>query len=234
MKKKFTLLTVALALALGAGIGAVAASNNETISALLNRDISVVYNGVKQSFADANGKTVYPISYNGSTYLPVRAVSGLLDLPIAYDAPTDTITMGTAERQPTNVVSLKNSGANKFSWIINDKSELSIVGSDATQTYTNGIHWDIWNSGLSTQDDRVLYFDASGYSEVSFTAWSDIEAIVKLYDQNYNVITSFTLSANALTAKTITLPAGTTKLAFGADGPAGSKGTLKILDAVVK
>lgn len=237
MKKRTAAIFLALALVLGAGVGAVAAANSEVISATLNRATKVIYNGVEQSFTDASGNPVYPIAYNGSVYLPVRAAAnmvGIQNSDIKYDGATNTVTLGKTEKPPAALTTLKNSGANKYSWVINDKAELSIEGSDATQTYQTGIQWDIWNGSASTAKERVLNFEVSGYSEVIFTAWSDVEATVKLYDQNYNVITSFTVKANALTAKTISIPAGTTALAFGADGPLGKNGTLKILDPTVK
>lgn len=223
---------------LGIGVGAAAASGNETISALLNREITVNYNGVKQSFTDTSGNAVYPISYNGSTYLPVRAVSNLLGLPIAYDAPTNTINMGSTDRQPTNVTSLKNSGGNDYTWIINDKTELSVAGSDGAQTYSTGIMWDIWNSSSSTSARRVMYFECSGYSEVTFTAWADVDCNVSLFDQDYKVIESFELKGTdggAFATKTIAIPAGTSKIAFGADSVEIFKnGTMKILDPTIK
>lgn len=48
----------------------------------LKPDITVEMNGARQIFKDANGQIVYPIIYNGSTYLPVRAMSALMKEPI--------------------------------------------------------------------------------------------------------------------------------------------------------
>ena len=36
---------------------------------------TIRYNGETQTLFDANKNRVYPITYNGTTYLPVRAVS---------------------------------------------------------------------------------------------------------------------------------------------------------------
>lgn len=240
MKKRTAAIFLALALMLGAGIGAVAAANNEVISATLNRSTKVIYNGVEQSFTDASGNPVYPIAYNGSVYLPVRATAnmvGIQNSDIKYDGTTDTVTLGKTEKQPTALTTLKNSGGTKYSWIISDKAELSIVGSDATQTYTTGIQWDIWNNAASVGEDRVVNFEVSGYSEVTFAAWSNVDSKVFLYDQDFKVISSFDLTKGSIVSKTISIPAGTTQLAFGADGANyGSKydGTLKILDPIMK
>lgn len=82
------------------------------------------------------------------------------------------------------------------------------VGLDTgIQEYQNGIAWKIWNGSASVSRERVLYFDLSGHTEISFTAWSDIAAKVYVYDQDYNVLTSFELTPNALTPKTVNIAA---------------------------
>ena len=69
------------------------AIDNETINALLNRKLTIKYNGVEQSMKDANGDTVYPISYNGTTYLPVRAICNMLGVDIEWDEQTNTVSI---------------------------------------------------------------------------------------------------------------------------------------------
>ena len=50
--------------------GAVPAS----VTARLSPDVTVTVDGVTRSFTDAAGNTVYPLLYNGSVYLPIRAI----------------------------------------------------------------------------------------------------------------------------------------------------------------
>lgn len=69
------------------------AIDNETINALLNQKLTIKYNGVEQSMKDANGDTVYPISYNGTTYLPVRAICNMLGVDIEWDEQTNTVSI---------------------------------------------------------------------------------------------------------------------------------------------
>lgn len=49
----------------------------QKIEATLNKQLVVTYNGDKQEFKDVNDKIVYPITYNRTTYLPVRAIGDL-------------------------------------------------------------------------------------------------------------------------------------------------------------
>ena len=64
---------------------------HKNISVYLNEDVKIYHSGDVQTFKDANGKVVYPLSYNGTTYLPVRAISGLYDANIQWDAETSTV-----------------------------------------------------------------------------------------------------------------------------------------------
>lgn len=62
-----------------------------SVAASLNRGVKVSLNAELQRFQDANGQAVYPMVYNGTTYLPVRAISGLANLAIEWDGPANTI-----------------------------------------------------------------------------------------------------------------------------------------------
>lgn len=67
------------------------------ITAELRDDFTIVIDGAAQSFTDANGKPVYPLLYQGSTYLPVRAIGKLMGKTVAWDARTSTVTLSGSE-----------------------------------------------------------------------------------------------------------------------------------------
>ena len=95
MKKKILMfLSIVLSACLVLGVGAVAAVNSEEITALLSYDVKVEYDGKAQTFKDANNKKVYPIMYNGTTYLPVRAVANLFNVPVDWNSETQTVILG--------------------------------------------------------------------------------------------------------------------------------------------
>lgn len=56
--------------------------------------ITLYYDGVKVNPKDAAGKTVEPLLYNGTTYLPVRAVSELFGTDINWDGSTKSVYIG--------------------------------------------------------------------------------------------------------------------------------------------
>jgi len=57
----------------------------QMVEALKLRDIVIMYNFETQNFVDVNGRTVYPINFQGSNYLPVRAIAGLMGETIEWD-----------------------------------------------------------------------------------------------------------------------------------------------------
>lgn len=48
------------------------------------KNLKVKLNGEFLSLTDANGQTVEPFAYNGTTYLPVRAIANALGLDVDY------------------------------------------------------------------------------------------------------------------------------------------------------
>ena len=70
---------------------ALVGATNQQIQVYLASDVTVRYNHNEQAFKDAEGTTVYPIIYNGTTYLPIRAVSEMLGLQVAWEDETRTV-----------------------------------------------------------------------------------------------------------------------------------------------
>ena len=89
--RRFVSFLLALVMICGLMVNAGAAESQEEISAYLSYDITVTYNGEAQTMTDAAGNPVYPVSYNGTTYLPVRAVSNMLGVTVEWDGAAQAV-----------------------------------------------------------------------------------------------------------------------------------------------
>lgn len=88
MKKQFLALTLSAALLCGTAAAGWAASAD------LRPDINVVIDGTTRTFYNVNGQEVHPISYQNTTYLPVRAIGELMGKNVNWDASTLTVSIG--------------------------------------------------------------------------------------------------------------------------------------------
>ncbi len=70
------------------------AANTTTLYDVIANGIKIVIDGQKINPTDANGNTVEPIIYNGTTYLPVRAVANALGKAVYWDGPNYTVYLG--------------------------------------------------------------------------------------------------------------------------------------------
>jgi len=96
LNKAFTLLGSVLLLSGGFALGASASSTSEPITAYMSYDINVNYNGENVVMKNANGERVFPIIYQGTTYIPIRAMGNLFDVPVDWDSATKTVLLGTS------------------------------------------------------------------------------------------------------------------------------------------
>lgn len=103
---------------------------DQTITADINQDIKIYYNDELQTFKDVNGKVVYPLSYQGTTYLPVRAISNLYKADIEWDGETSTVAIKTKEEDNTlKKDDFKITGYSNF----NGKENYSVIPSQGIE-----------------------------------------------------------------------------------------------------
>lgn len=79
------------------------------ITAQIRPDFSITVDGVKRTFTDAQGKTVYPMLYEGTNYLPVRAIGELMGKSVSWNGSTRIITL-TSESLVTDADSFGPAG----------------------------------------------------------------------------------------------------------------------------
>lgn len=121
--------------------------------------------------------------------------------------------------------------ATKYSWVIKSANDLVVPGENANMQFDSEIAYDIWNRSMSSDSYKVMYFSVDGKGTLEFSAWSDVDAEVFVYDQDRNVFDKFEIKANSFNERILNV-SGITKVGFGANSPNGY-GTLKILDPVI-
>ncbi len=99
MLKRFAALGLCCAAATTCAFAARVVTKNITVE---YADIKLVVDGVQVTPKDANGAVVEPFVYNGTTYLPVRAVGNAISKEVAWDGTTKTVYIGDVPGQSNN------------------------------------------------------------------------------------------------------------------------------------
>lgn len=70
------------------------AANTTTLYDVITSGIKIVVDGKELHPTDTQGNTIEPMIYNGTTYLPVRAVANALGKAVYWDGPNYTVYLG--------------------------------------------------------------------------------------------------------------------------------------------
>ncbi len=135
MKKNRLIKTTACAMALSAAltVSAFAATN---VTATLRPDVTVRIDGVACDFYNAQGKEVHPILYNGTTYIPLRAVGELMGKNVNWDGTTGTASLG-GTRTTGNVTGTPDTAAKRTDVTFTLRPEYHIVIDGTERTFVN-------------------------------------------------------------------------------------------------
>lgn len=127
--------------------GIVLAANTTTLYGVIANGIKIVLDGEELTPKDVNGNTVEPIIYNGTTYLPVRAIAEAIGKPVYWDGPNYTVYLGKANlTYPTvTLEDLDNIG---------DSNITFAEGNELVDNYGNNYSFAIypWTTSTSTYE----------------------------------------------------------------------------------
>lgn len=94
MKKRLQGLVAGVLIGATLTSGIAIAANTTTLYDVIASGIKIVVDGKELHPTDAHGNVVEPIIYNGTTYLPVRAVANALGKAVYWDGPNYTVYLG--------------------------------------------------------------------------------------------------------------------------------------------
>lgn len=157
MIKKVTLLTTLGAITLGIAIGVSANGIVQKVQSEIRGDFIIKTNGQIQTLKSVDGETVYPMLYEGTTYLPIRAIAELNNKEVVWYEDTKTI----------DIVDKTNSTVTDADKIVNgDISKQTPVPRQTSQPSQGG--YDITNSTKITLDKAIeIVVNKAGVSETN-------------------------------------------------------------------
>lgn len=222
MKRKWTKIAAFLLCALLTSNLFAVANGGTTLYDVIFGGITIVYDGEELNPTDANGNPVQPLIYNGTTYLPVRAVANAFGKDVAWDQASYTVTLTTpgAEDSDLNDVRLLVKGnidsiyQGKY-----DPAYLELVGitrAEAEQDYL---------SGLDIEAEYFAHY--FGIVEPDYGDTYDMleeslqNAIVDLYDEiysysRYTVVDTVQYSDGTYSVRVVVYPINIMELAMDA------------------
>jgi len=94
-KKKLQTLLLFAAAILAISATAAAQTRNRNITALMNYELTIRLDGEALTLRDVSGNEVQPLTFEGTTYLPLRALAEIVGLEVDWDAATQTVLLTT-------------------------------------------------------------------------------------------------------------------------------------------
>ena len=133
--KKFKIITITSLMLASFAISASAISAVQDITAQIRPDYIVEIDKVEQSFENANGDIVYPILYQGTTYIPLRAVGEIMNKNVFFNG--DTKTIGLLEKDVPLSEFTEQSNNSILLPKVDDKDAKGVICSEFTATTGN-------------------------------------------------------------------------------------------------
>lgn len=173
-----------LAMALAVSVFSVAKNRYEKIDVIYN-DIGIVIDGTLLVPTDANGNRVEPFIYNGTTFLPVRAIAGAFDKQVRWDSETYTVYIDSRSKETS----------------ADDKADITVKPDENSVTELVGIWRGDLNGVLTELDvpeelvkDKGIYIFLSFNLDGTYKMYIDEEGIDKLVDASF----MYALEANGI------------------------------------
>ena len=134
-----------------------------SVTARLSPDVTVTVDDVTRSFTDAAGNTVYPLLYNGSVYLPIRAIGSLMGKSVSWDAAARTVSLSGDAPLVTDADSFNNSTGTGL--ITEDRArEIALAHAGLTADQVSFVRAKLdWDDGRQVYDVEFYTVDYKEY-----------------------------------------------------------------------
>jgi len=204
MMKKSVFGVVVLGMTVAWAGGVYAGSNLQKITAYLNGNLDIQVNGTHFIAKDGNGNKLSPITYENTTYLPVRAVADAVNVPIDYDASKQQIRIGTGTTAP----SAGDLSAISYTAAQVKAIKAAFAGFETAYAPTKMTQGDAYQKAVGTGDGVNLVFDhmnvnvsprdySAGYESQEVTLSNGVKA--KWYTPSDTAMLSFQMDDRTVT-----------------------------------
>lgn len=136
VKQRLCTLIFCLAILSSLTVGSFAALEPSKVTVELRPSVTIFVDGQKQAFYDVTGKAVYPLLYNGTHYLPVRAIGELMGKNVNWDSNTKTITL-TSPRTTAATVGKPDTAVADSTVIVEQRPDITIVVDGTKRNFTD-------------------------------------------------------------------------------------------------
>lgn len=212
MNKRNKVVAVVSVLCLMAGSAVAAGSVTTKMIEAQYMGISLVVDGSVVTPKDASGQTVEPFIYNGTTYLPVRAVGEAMGKTVEWDQNTKTVYVGPRPGAGTDLATLPPYQMSNWVGVVDGKTmhksfnvagKVQSLGIQVITGYGENKPHALWNLEGKYQTLTLTAGHVDGTSErnaiISFYLNGSSDAIS--YDLNWSDLPkSITLSLNGATS----------------------------------
>lgn len=167
--------------ALLAGCITAFAANTTTLYDVIADGVRIVVDGRRINPTDANGNTVEPIIYNGTTYLPVRAVANTFGEAVSWDGRNYTVYLGNMEGELEYPTEELNTDDNIGDYFWKESRDLK---DNYGNYYSRAIECDCNNHDYDATFEKICSMKFSKvkgtiYVENGSTLDDDIQIIIK-------------------------------------------------------
>ena len=179
-------------------IAVMGSTTMEKITAYINKSINIVIDGEVVELKGSNGERVYPITYNGITYLPIRNISEIFDFKVDWDGKKGNVIIDTKVENRESLIT-NETLSTKNTKILGLKEDRTFTINENSFVADNGISCNILASQDYKSKDFLSFNIKDKYKGISFDCLSPIDCSVNVFNQNGKLIKSFQIKPNILT-----------------------------------